>query len=96
MKEERLNQRVNRIEEKMMEKEIYNYTYIQNKIQKRKEQAREKATRNKEQEENMVPEIFRGMEEADNSDGFDSCEEAKSEHAETEQKKSLKKCGNPF
>lgn len=44
----------------------------------------------------MVPEIFKGMEEADNSDGFDSCEEAKSEHAETEQKRSLKKCGNPF
>ena len=42
----------------------------------------------------MVPEIFKGMEEAENSDGFDSCEEAKSEHAA--EKKSLKRTGNPF
>lgn len=32
-------------------------------------------TRNKEQDENMVPEIFKEMEEADNSDGFESCED---------------------
>lgn len=31
-KETRLIQKVKRIEEKMMEKEIYNYTYIQKKI----------------------------------------------------------------
>lgn len=36
----------------------------------------------------MVPEIFKGMEEAENSDGFDSFEEEKNEHS--------KKSGNPF
>lgn len=37
-KEDRLLAKVNRIEEKMMQKEIYNYTYIQQQIKKRREQ----------------------------------------------------------
>lgn len=39
----------------------------------------------------MVPAIFKEMEEADNSDGFDSCEEAKSEKSGEKVEKS-----NPF
>ena len=38
-KEDRLLAKVNRIEEKMMQKEIYNYTFIQGQIKKRKELA---------------------------------------------------------
>jgi hypothetical protein len=34
----------------------------------------------------MVPEIFKEMEEADNSDGFESCEEDQE----------VKRTGNPF
>ena len=43
----------------------------------------------------MVPAIFQDMEEAENSEGFDSCEEIKSDQQDAspgEQKRS----GNPF
>jgi uncharacterized coiled-coil protein SlyX len=49
-KEDRLLAKVNRIEEKMMAKEIYNYTYIQEEIRKRREmRQQQEALRTKEQ-----------------------------------------------
>lgn len=62
LKEDRLIAKVNRIEEKMMEKEVYNYTYIQQQIKKRKDMAAAQNNRNQEQEENMVPAMFQEME----------------------------------
>ena len=43
-------------------------------------------------EENVVPAIFNEMEEAENSDGFDSCEE----HDEDQDSGTPKRTGNPF
>ena len=40
--------------------------------------------RNKEDEDNVIPAIFQQMEKADDSDGFESCEET------------LEATGNPF
>jgi len=77
---DRLIQKVNRIESKMMEKEIYNYTFLQNKIASQRQMAKKKQMTTKQQDEDMVPAIFKeteasSMEDADNSDGFESCEE---------------------
>jgi hypothetical protein len=48
-REERLLQKVNRIEESIMNKELYNFTHIQSQIRKRKEQAERDALRSKEE-----------------------------------------------
>ena len=72
-REDRLISKVNRIEEKMMQKELYNYTNIQQQI-KRKKDAAAAALRSKEEEENMVPSMF--QDQADESDQYDSCGEA--------------------
>jgi hypothetical protein len=42
-------------------------------VQKKKEQGNRTTTR--EEDEEMVPAIFKDMDLAENSDGFDSCEE---------------------
>jgi hypothetical protein len=43
----------------------------------------------------MVPAIFQNMEEAENSDGFDSCEDF-DESKRTESKEIKTRTGNPF
>ena len=88
-KEDRLIAKVNRIEEKMMQKELYNYTNIQQQIKRRRDMAALAALRTKEEEENVIPAMFQQMEKAEDSEGFDSCEEG------TEQKAG-QLTGNPF
>lgn len=54
---------------------MYNYTNIQQQIKRRRDMAALAQVRNKEDEENVIPAIFQQMERADDSEGFDSCEE---------------------
>ena len=48
-KEDRLLSKVNRIEERMMQKEIYNYTFIQQEIKRKRELAEAQAAKTKEE-----------------------------------------------
>lgn len=57
-KEDRMLSKINRIEEKMMQKELYNYTNIQQQIKRRRDMAALAHVRNKEDDENVIPAIF--------------------------------------
>ena len=57
-KEDRLLAKINRIEEKMMQKELYNYTNIQQQIKRRRDMAALNNVRSKEDDENVIPAIF--------------------------------------